>query len=156
MSEAWIGVIGGAIGALAGLGGAWLSAFLSNKANNNKEIQDAVINIISTSRRPEFYRKASMKKAIDNEKLFILASEWMEEISRARARVAILAPDEIIQISDYLWQKSQDCMVSLVDEVSEDDVIQIEAKINELIFELERVAGKLLGHGREYVMRGLD
>jgi hypothetical protein len=156
MSDAWIGIIGAAIGALAGLGGAWLSAFLTGQATKHKEIQDAVISIISISRRPEFYRKASMKNAIDKEKLFILASEWTEEISRARARVAILAPDKIIGISDYLWQKSADCMMALIDGVGEEDVIQIEVKVNELIFELEAAAGKLLGHRRKYVVRGLD
>ena len=156
MSDAWIGVIGGAIGALAGLGGAWLSAFLSDKGNKTKEIQDAVVNIISIARRPEFYRKASVKNAIDKEKLFILASEWTEEISRARARVAILAPDEIIGISDHLWQESQDCMMVLIDETREDDVDKLEVKVNQLIFDLERASGKLLGHGRENVVRGMD
>jgi len=156
MSEAWIGVIGGAIGAIAGLGGAWLNSYLSDQANKNKEIQDAVLNIISTSRYPEFYRKAFMKNAIDKERLYILASEWTEKISRARARVVMLAPDEIIGISDYLWQKPEDCMIALINERSEEDVEQIELKVNRLIFELEAVAGKLLGHGREHVERGLD
>jgi hypothetical protein len=156
MSEAWIGVVGGAIGALAGLCGAWLTVYLTARNQSKKEIREAVLNLIAKSRYPELTRKALARGTLDDDKLYVLVSEWTEDITRARARLAILAPAEIQSMGDFLWQKSDDYMNALLEKQSQTDIGALEVEVNQIVFELEAITGKALGHGREFLQRGLD
>jgi hypothetical protein len=156
MSDAWIGVVGGAIGALAGLCGAWLTVFLTSRSQRRNEIREAVVDLIAKSRYPELTRKALARGSLDDDRLYVLVSEWTEDITRARARLAILAPAEIQSKGDFLWQRADDYMNALLERQSQQDIDALEVEVRQLVFGLEEITGKALGHGRNTLQRGLD
>ena len=47
MADAWIGVVGAAIGALAGIVGGWTTYFLTSRRARRKEIREAAADLIA-------------------------------------------------------------------------------------------------------------
>jgi len=155
MPDAWIGVVGGAIGALAGLCGAWLTAFLTSHSQRKNEIREALLDLIAKSQYPELTRKALARGSLDDDRLHVLVSEWTEDITRARARLAILAPADVQSMGDYLWQRADDHMNSILEKQSEQDIGALRVEVSELVFKLEEIARKAIGR-RDKLQRAID
>ena len=109
MADAWIGVVGAAIGALAGIVGGWTTYFLTSRRARRNEIREAAADLIAKASLPTVVNSALEVQAIKRKRLAELIIPWSEDTMRARAKLAALAPD-VFQICDYLWQRSSDQM----------------------------------------------
>jgi len=113
MSEAWIGVVGAAIGALAGIAGGWLTYLLTSRQARREAIAQAASDLIAKASLPSVIAEALDPEAIDRERISQLVLPWSEDTMRARARLAALAPDAF-GLCDLLWQRSSDQMMELL------------------------------------------
>lgn len=153
---AWIGVAGGAVGALAGLLGAWLSVFLTMRSQRRQAAREAAADLVAKASYPQILRRAVQENVLSRANLIPLLIEWMEGVSRARARLAIIAPTEVVTAGDFLWQRATDHVNALISEIEDADIRMLEVEVSQLAFALEEVAGRELGHGRRHLVRGLD
>lgn len=152
MAEAWIGVIGAAIGALAGIAGGWLTYFLTSRRARRNEIRDAAAALIAKASLPTVVGKAIEANAIEQEQVAELVIPWSEDTMRARAKLAALAP-KVFSNCDYLWQRSSDQMNALL----AGDVpgaSSLASEVEQITIELEQALAAETS--RRHIQRALD
>ena len=113
MNDAWIGVVGAGIGALAGILGGWLTYFLTSRRARRNSVTEAASELIAKASLPSVITNALDAGALGREQIAELILPWSEETMRARARLAALAPD-VFSLCDFLWQRSSDQMMALL------------------------------------------
>lgn len=79
MAEAWIGVVGAAIGALAGIVGGWLTYFLTSRRVRRNEIRDAAADLIANASLPTVISRALELHAFERKRLAELIIPWSED-----------------------------------------------------------------------------
>ena len=115
MNDAWIGVVGAGVGALAGILGGWLTYFLTSRRARRIAVTEAASELIAKASLPSVIANALEVGAFGREQIAQLILPWSEETMRARARLAALAPD-VFSLCDILWQRSSDQMMALLNE----------------------------------------
>ena len=74
MNDAWIGVVGAAIGALAGVLGGWMTHFLTSRRARLVEVREAVADLVATASLPTVVNSAVDANAIPRDEL----AHWRE------------------------------------------------------------------------------
>jgi hypothetical protein len=149
---AWIGVIGAAIGAGAGIVGGWLTFFLTSRQTRVKEIRDAAADLIAKASVPSVLSDALDAGGIGRHSLGDIVIPWSEETMRSRAKLAGLAP-EVFSLCDFLWQRSSDQMNALLRN-DRGEVASLRAEVVMITVELEQALAKETS--RRHIQRALD
>ena len=152
MSEAWIGVVGALIGALAGIAGGWLTYFLTSRRARQNDIREAAADLIAKASLPSVVSRALKVNAIEKKRIEELIIPWSEDTMRARAKLAALAPG-LFEHCDFLWQRSSDQMNALL----QDDrrgAESLASEVEQITIQLEQALAKETS--RRHINRALD
>ena len=152
MNEAWIGVVGAAIGALAGIVGGWLTYVLTSRRARRTAVTDAAADLIAKASLPAVITNALEAQAIDRERVAELILPWSEDTMRARARLAALAPN-VFSLCDFLWQRSSDQMMAVLNGDS-DAAKSLALEVASITVELEQALAQETSRRR--IQRALD
>jgi hypothetical protein len=152
LDVAWIGVIGAAIGAAAGIAGGWLTFFLTSRQAREKEIRNAAADLIAKASVPSVLSDALDAGGIGRRSLADIVIPWSEETMRSRAKLAARAP-EVFSLCDFLWQRSSDQMNALLRNDRE-EVDSLRSEVVRITIELEQELAKETS--RRHIQRGLD
>ena len=152
MPEAWIGVVGAAVGAFAGIAGGWLTHTLTSRHARRGEIREAAADLISKASLPTVIGSTLGADMLRGERPAEIVLPWSEATMRARARLAALAP-ESFSLCDFLWQRASDQMNALVAGDTE-AAAALGIEVSRITIELEQA----LAHetSRQHIQRALD
>jgi hypothetical protein len=152
MADAWIGVVGAAIGALAGIVGGWLTYVLTSRRSRRNEIRDAAAELIAKASLPTVVGNALELQAIERSQVAELVIPWSEATMRARASLAARAP-KVFGLCDFLWQRSSDQMNAVL-KGDLDAAGCLAAEVAEITIELEQALAQETS--RRHIQRALD
>jgi len=136
MNDAWIGVVGAGIGAMAGILGGWLTYYLTSRRSRRNAVTEAASELIAKASLPSVMMNALDAGVFDNKQIADQVLTWSEETMRARARLAALAPG-VFSLCDFLWQRSSDQMMALL-KGDIDTATSLTSEIQRIIIELEQ------------------
>jgi hypothetical protein len=159
MSDAWIGVVGAAIGAAAGLLGAYMSGRASSRSAVNKDVRDAAAELIGMARTPGRMRMVYEAGNVERAQLVGLVVDWFEDLTAAYSKVVVASDDEnVAGAAGYLWQRASDQFLALLGrpEAQYATPEEIDSEIESAIWSLQNAVSQHHGSGRAHTQDGLD
>ena len=154
-----IGVVGALIGALAGFGGAFLTAKLGVRTGRQREIREAAAELIALARHPAYVSEAVEFGLGGREEMVDLITRWGQDMARAHTKLVVVADDPVVVgHADLLWQRATDHLLALLHgpERAGEEAGTLEVVVGECIWELQASVAERYGGSSATIGRAID